>query len=127
MSATQHVDLVKHFVHRTLPRWWPFAFNTAKGRWTQCHFPVMTTQGRGGAETLSRHMTSNAVDEIRHRRGEFCPVLQAPFLDDIRDVGDYDAAVLGVPFDGGATYRPGTRFGPQGIRRISALCKTMQP
>lgn len=48
---------------------------------------------------------------------------QAPFLDDIRDVGDYDVAVLGVPFDGGTTYRPGTRFGPQGIRRISALCK----
>src|SRR5918996_339527 len=39
----------------------------------------------------------------------------------VRDVGKYDAAVLGVPFDGGATYRPGTRFGPQGVRRISAL------
>ena len=39
----------------------------------------------------------------------------------MRDVGKYDAAVLGVPFDGGATYRPGTRFGPQGVRRISAL------
>ena len=33
----------------------------------------------------------------------------------------YDAAVVGVPFDFGTTYRPGTRFGPQGIRRISAL------
>ena len=28
---------------------------------------------------------------------------------------------MGVPFDGGTTYRPGTRFGPQGIRKISAL------
>ena len=28
---------------------------------------------------------------------------------------------IGVPFDGGCTYRAGTRFGPQGIRRISAL------
>ena len=25
------------------------------------------------------------------------------------------------PFDGGTTYRPGTRFGPQGVRKISAL------
>jgi Arginase/agmatinase/formimionoglutamate hydrolase, arginase family len=33
----------------------------------------------------------------------------------------YDATVIGVPFDGGCTYRAGTRFGPQGIRRISAL------
>ena len=39
----------------------------------------------------------------------------------MRDVGKYDAAVLGIPFDSGTTYRPGTRFGPQGIRRISAL------
>ena len=35
--------------------------------------------------------------------------------------GKYDAAVMGIPFDSGTTYRPGTRFGPQGIRRISAL------
>ena len=34
---------------------------------------------------------------------------------------EYDAAVIGIPFDSGTTYRPGTRFGPQGIRRISAL------
>ncbi len=36
-------------------------------------------------------------------------------------VGAYDAAVIGIPFDGGTTYRPGTRFGPQGVRKISAL------
>ena len=29
--------------------------------------------------------------------------------------------MIGIPFDSGTTYRPGTRFGPQGIRRISAL------
>jgi agmatinase len=37
----------------------------------------------------------------------------------VRQIGRYDAAVLGAPFDGGN--RPGTRFGPQGMRRISAL------
>ena len=47
--------------------------------------------------------------------------LKAPHILDSRDVGKYDCAVVGVPFDGGCTYRPGTRFGPQGIRRISAL------
>jgi agmatinase len=30
-------------------------------------------------------------------------------------------AIVGVPHDSGTTYRPGTRFGPQGIRKISAL------
>lgn len=47
--------------------------------------------------------------------------MKAPFLEDVRDCGKYDATVMGVPFDGGTTYRSGTRFGPQGIRRISAL------
>lgn len=47
--------------------------------------------------------------------------MKCPYVENIHDVGDYDAAVIGVPFDGGATYRPGTRFGPQGVRRISAL------
>jgi agmatinase len=47
--------------------------------------------------------------------------LGAPYIEDAKLVGNYDAAVVGVPFDGGCTYRPGTRFGPQGIRRISAL------
>ena len=39
----------------------------------------------------------------------------------MRRCGEYDVAVLGAPFDGGTTYRSGTRFGPQGIRKISAL------
>jgi len=47
--------------------------------------------------------------------------LKAPYLEDANKVGLYDATVIGIPFDGGCTYRPGTRFGPQGIRRISAL------
>jgi len=47
--------------------------------------------------------------------------LKAPYVEDVNDVGNYDVAVVGVPFDGGCTYRAGTRFGPQGIRRISAL------
>jgi agmatinase len=47
--------------------------------------------------------------------------LKAPYIEDARLVGNYDATVVGVPFDGGCTYRAGTRFGPQGIRRISAL------
>jgi agmatinase len=47
--------------------------------------------------------------------------LKTPYLEDVRKVGEYDVAFLGVPFDIGCTFRTGTRFGPQGIRRISAL------
>ena len=38
--------------------------------------------------------------------------------------GDAEVAVFGVPFDAGTTYRPGTRFGPQGIRRSTNLFGT---
>ena len=47
--------------------------------------------------------------------------MKAPYCEDIRNVGQYDAAFVGIPFDTGTTYRPGARFGPQGVRRISAL------
>ncbi len=47
--------------------------------------------------------------------------MKAPYCEDVRKVGDYEAAFLGVPFDTGTTYRPGTRFGPQAVRRISAV------
>ncbi|AEF93919.1 Agmatinase [Desulfotomaculum nigrificans CO-1-SRB] len=47
--------------------------------------------------------------------------LKLPYLEDVRKVGEYDVAFMGVPHDIGTTYRPGTRFGPQALRRISAL------
>lgn len=34
-----------------------------------------------------------------------------------------DFAILGVPFDTGSSFRTGSRFGPQGIRKISAMIK----
>lgn len=34
---------------------------------------------------------------------------------------DYDVALCGVPFDGGVTYRPGSRFGPSQVRDASSL------
>ena len=34
-----------------------------------------------------------------------------------------DLAVLGIPFDGLVTFRPGARFGPSAIRQSSVLCR----
>lgn len=39
---------------------------------------------------------------------------------DISDVGDADAAVLGVPYDGAVSNRPGARYGPKALREASA-------
>lgn len=47
--------------------------------------------------------------------------LRAPYCEDVHEVSNYDVAILGAPFDMGTTYRAGCRFGPQAVRRISAL------
>ena len=47
--------------------------------------------------------------------------MKTPYCEDVRRVGEYEAAFVGIPFDTGTTYRPGTRFGPQAVRRISAI------
>jgi agmatinase len=39
------------------------------------------------------------------------------------DVDRLDVAVLGAPFDGGTTFRPGARFGPSAIREASVLLR----
>jgi agmatinase len=53
--------------------------------------------------------------------------LKSPYVENIRDIGDYDIAVVGAPFDMGTTYRSGARFGPQAVRRISALYDQYSP
>jgi len=77
--------------------------------------------GLAGADSLEdRSIPTFARGELPHFAG-INTFLKAPYVENVRDVAHYDAAVVGIPFDGGTTYRPGTRFGPQGIRRISAL------
>jgi agmatinase len=39
----------------------------------------------------------------------------------MRLLGGQDVAIVGAPLDAGTTFRPGTRFGPQAMRRISTL------
>jgi agmatinase len=42
-------------------------------------------------------------------------------LDDESSYADADVVILGAPFDGGTSYRAGTRFGPQAIRMTDYL------
>ena len=77
--------------------------------------------GLPGADSLTdRDIPTFSRGELPHFAG-INTFMKAPYVENVRDVGKYDAAVIGIPFDSGTTYRPGTRFGPQGIRRISAL------
>jgi agmatinase len=45
----------------------------------------------------------------------------------LADVPDADIAIWGVPFDGGVSYRPGARFGPNHVRQSSRLLRPYNP
>ncbi|MCP9887419.1 agmatinase [Cyanobium sp. ATX 6A2] len=77
--------------------------------------------GLEAAESIvDRRISTFSRGELPHYAG-INTFMKAPYIEDVNRVGDFDVAVVGVPHDSGTTYRPGTRFGPQGIRRISAL------
>ena len=46
--------------------------------------------------------------------------MRLPFVEDPRGL---DVAIVGVPFDGGTSYRPGARLGPREIRTQSSLIR----
>lgn len=48
-------------------------------------------------------------------------------LPHIPDASRLDVALIGVPFDGGTSYRPGPRFGPRNIRVQSAMIRPYNP
>ncbi len=47
--------------------------------------------------------------------------MQVSFLEDMRQLGGQDVVFVGAPLDAGTTVRSGTRFGPDALRRVSAL------
>src|SRR5690242_5658728 len=63
--------------------------------------------------------------------GDDDPILRGMYGPDVTFLGvprveldaldGYDVVILGAPFDGGTSHRPGTRFGPQAIRTTDYL------
>ena len=45
-------------------------------------------------------------------------------LPHIKDLEGVDAAVFGMPWDGGTSFRSGARFGPEGVRSASGMIRT---
>lgn len=80
--------------------------------------------GLPGADSIDDETISTfSRTELPHFAG-INTFMSFPYLEDVREVGNSDVAIIGAPFDMGTTYRSGTRFGPQAIRRISALFST---
>jgi agmatinase len=49
--------------------------------------------------------------------------LRLPLIDQIGDNPEVDVLLLGVPFDGGTSFRPGARLGPRAVRQASSLAR----
>src|SRR4051812_37068215 len=60
------------------------------------------------------------------RFGDIATFNRLPYVPDLKGK-DVDIALLGIPFDGGTTFRPGARFAPRAIRDASVLCRNYNP
>ncbi len=77
--------------------------------------------GLQGADSIvDKTIPTFSRGELPHFAG-INTFLKQPYIEDVSQCGNYDVAIVGAPFDSGATYRSGARFGPQGMRKISAL------
>ncbi|MEM3607835.1 MAG: agmatinase [Candidatus Bathyarchaeia archaeon] len=65
---------------------------------------------------------ASIVEEIKFYT-EYAP----PFLGVSKDILEADFAILGVPYDYTSTYRPGSRFAPDAIRRASMFIEAYSP
>src|SRR3954468_22826777 len=65
------------------------------------------------------------VDALVYPRFSGIPTFMR--LPHVTDPSELDVALIGIPFDGGTTYRPGTRFGPRNIRVQSAMIRPWNP
>jgi len=61
---------------------------------------------------------------VSPRFGQIATFLRLPH---VRDPKGLDVALIGIPFDGGSSYRTGARFGPREIRVQSALIRPYHP
>jgi agmatinase len=65
------------------------------------------------------------VDALQYPRFAGVPTFMR--LPHIPDPSRLDVALIGVPYDGGTTYRSGPRFGPRHIREQSAMIRPYHP
>ena len=65
------------------------------------------------------------VDALEYARFTGVPTFMR--LPNITEPKELDIAIVGIPFDGGTTYRPGPRFGPRGVRNQSAIIRPWNP
>ena len=71
---------------------------------------------------MTRYEPANSFETPR-----FSGVRTFMRLPNVQDLKNSDAAIVGAPFDTGATFRAGARFGPEAIRSASHLLRRYNP
>ncbi|MDP9439208.1 MAG: agmatinase [Actinomycetota bacterium] len=71
---------------------------------------------------MTRYEPANSFETPR-----FSGVRTFMRLPNTQDLENADAAIVGAPFDTGASFRAGARFGPEGIRSVSHLLRPYNP
>jgi agmatinase len=71
---------------------------------------------------MTRYEPANSFETPR-----FSGVRTFMRLPNKQDLQNADAAIVGAPFDTGASFRVGARFGPEGIRSVSHLLRPYNP
>jgi len=65
------------------------------------------------------------LNALEHARpGGISTFMRLPHINDPEEL---DIALVGIPYDGGTTYRPGARFGPRQVRDQSVLIRPWNP
>jgi agmatinase len=83
---------------------------------------------KGGRKVSARQLAEpvpKPVNALENPR--FAGVSTFMRLPHIPDAKRLDVALIGVPFDGGTSYRPGPRFGPRHVRQQSAIIRPYHP
>ena len=71
---------------------------------------------------MTRYEPANSFETPR-----FSGVRTFMRLPNVQDLENADVAIVGAPFDTGASFRAGARFGPEGIRSVSHLLRPYNP
>ncbi|MGG6297506.1 agmatinase [Leptolyngbya sp. AN02str] len=69
-----------------------------------------------------RYQPANSLESPR-----FAGIRTFARLPYVQDPTDVDVAIVGLPFDTGATFKVGARFGPEAVRGASALLRPYNP
>ena len=82
-------------------------------------------QRRRGSSRKPSEVHPQPVDALVYPR--FSGIATFMRLPHVPRAEELDIALIGIPYDGGATYRSGPRFGPRHVREQSAIIRPWNP